>query len=61
MKNWIKLGLCGLMVVSLSGCGGSGKSNVDPQEVYGCSTLNVYNWGSTLEKTSCPILKSSTM
>lgn len=45
MKNWIKLGLCGLMVVSLSGCGGSGKSDVDPQEVYGCSTLNVYNWG----------------
>ena len=45
MKNWVKLGLCGLMVVSLGGCGGGGKSDIDPQEVYGCSTLNVYNWG----------------
>lgn len=45
MKNWVKLGLCGLMVVALGGCGGGGKSDIDPQEVYGCSTLNVYNWG----------------
>lgn len=44
-KNlWAKAGLCVMSAVMFAGCG-SKKPDVNPQEVYGCNTLNVYNWG----------------
>ena len=47
MKKLLKVVLFSLVSLSLVACGS--KSNVevvkDAQEVYGCNTLNVYNWG----------------
>ena len=45
MKKWLKIALCGILALSVTGCGLGGNSDIDPEEVYGCSTLNVYNWG----------------
>ncbi len=36
--------LCVLVVIGMSGCS-STTSDIDPEEVYGCSVLNVFNWG----------------
>ena len=35
-------------IVALTGCGSSSSAEVegvDAQETYGCSVINVYNWG----------------
>ena len=44
MKRITKLILCLLLLVSMTACSSS-TSDVDPQEEFGCSVLNVYNWG----------------
>ncbi len=41
----IKLLVVTLLMATLVGCGSKTVSDVDPVEVYGCDTLNVYNWG----------------
>ena len=44
MKRILKGILCILVAISLSACSGT-TSDIDPIEVYGCDTLNVFNWG----------------
>lgn len=36
-------------LLSLSGCYSKGNSDVDPMALYGCDTLNVYNWGEYID------------
>lgn len=44
MKKILVALLCSGLAISLTGCG-SKKSDVDPVAAYGCSVINVYNWG----------------
>lgn len=53
MKKWNVCCLSLASLLALSGCGStSSTSDVDPMEVYGCDTLNVYNWGEYIDPTT---------
>lgn len=47
MKKLLKVVLSSLLVLSLTACGDKPEVSVvkDAQEVYGCNTLNIFNWG----------------
>ncbi len=47
MRSFYKVALVSLLSLSLVACGSKStvESKVDAKTVYGCNTLNVYNWG----------------
>ncbi|MFV0380318.1 MAG: ABC transporter substrate-binding protein [Anaerorhabdus sp.] len=50
MRKFIKNLILFSMIFTIVGCGTSKKSDVDPVGVYGCDTLNVYNWGEYISQ-----------